>query len=131
MSLLTSSCYRASDIGVTSVQVQEGQFKPRCHLHPLHSLHLDYNLTCAAFHSKANASPVSLITELVMKELRVGKMEDRRAEKLTEGLEHAGGSLRDEQGAVGPHCDLNLTQFAAKRSSFRKKPRQIVLTVVV
>lgn len=58
-------------------------------------------------------------------------MEDWRAENLTEGLEHVGGSVRDGQRAAGPHCDLNLTQFAVKGSSFRKKPRQIVLTVVV
>lgn len=68
---------------------------------------------------------------MVMKELRAGKMEAWRAENLTEGLEEVGGSVRDNRGASGPHCDLNLTQFAAKRSSFRKKPRQIVLTVVV
>jgi len=58
-------------------------------------------------------------------------MEDWKDEKLTEGLEHVGRSLRDDQWVSGPHCDLNLTQFAAKRSSFCKKPWQIVLTVVV
>lgn len=72
-----------------------------------------------------------LITEMVMKELRVGKMEAWRAGNLTDGLEEVGRSVRDNRGAAGPHRDLNLTQFAAKRSSFRKKPRQIVLTVVV
>lgn len=58
-------------------------------------------------------------------------MEDWRAENLTEGLEHVGGSVKDDQRAAGPYCDLNLTQFAAKGSSFRKKALQIVLTVVV